>query len=136
MLKEKSQTAIEFMIIVGFVLGMFTVLFLSIQSSTGGKVVEQNTKAVQEVAYTIQDEINLAASSTDGYKRTFILPPRINGMDYDITLVNTHDYVQINTTNGRYSMGVSINKIEPISTIEKGNNTVLKQNGNITVTHT
>jgi hypothetical protein len=132
MMKEKSQTAIEFLIIVGFVLGLFTILFLSIEESNKSKIIEQNTIAVQEVAYTIQDEIDLASSSTDGYKRTFNLPTRINGMNYDITLVNTTDYIQISTTNGKYSMGIGIKTINSTG-IKKGNNTVVKGNGTISV---
>jgi hypothetical protein len=139
MINKKSQTAIEFLIITGFVLILFTILFLSIQGSTGSKIVERNTIAVKEVAYTIQDEINLAAGSTDGYKRTFRLPAKINGMDYDIILINDgstgpYDYIQIATTNGKYSMGVGIETIVYGSKIKKGqNNTVVKENGNVKV---
>jgi hypothetical protein len=140
MMKEKSQTAIEFLIVVGFVLGMFTILFLSIQESNKSRIIEKNINDVKQVALIVQEEINFAASSTDGYERTFSLPPKINGMNYDITLVknglgNAYDYIQIKAGSGDgHSMGMPIEKIENTSTINiGGDNIIKKDNGKITL---
>src|SRR3989344_4450064 len=98
--ERHSQSAIEFMILVGFLLFSFTVFFVAIQWNMSDKLSERQALAVKNVAVTVQDEINLASQSSDGYYRQFKLPEEINGREYDIEIIG--DIVYVRTVDGRY----------------------------------
>jgi hypothetical protein len=128
MIKKRSQTAIEFMLITGLILVSFTGLMIAIQSSTGSKVREKNQISVEQVALAVQDEINLASKSSDGYFRSFKIPSEIVGMSYSISLKDSSVYII--TTDSRYSVAYPIKNVT-INNIYKGWNNITKQNGEI-----
>jgi len=76
-----SQSAIEFLILTGFLLFSFTIFFGVIQGNMSDKLKERQDLAVKSVAITVQDEINLASQSMDGYYRQFKIPEEINGRE-------------------------------------------------------
>ena len=122
--KKKGQSAIEFVILIGFVLLFFSIFFLATQENMSDKIREKQNIAIKEVALTVQDEINLAFKSSDGYSRKFKLPEKIGNQDYDINIIE--DMVYIKTENNKYAMALPIPKIT--GNIVKGDNEI-KKNG-------
>lgn len=127
MIYKKSQTAIEFIILVGFLLFFFTVFFVAIQESTGEKVKERQNDIVKETAFAIQDEINLAFKSSEGYTREFNVPGKIGNQDYSVSIVE--DLIYLKTDDGKNAIALPIPQIT--GNIVKGANIIKKQNGEI-----
>ena len=97
MMKKKSkhsQTAIELMIIIGFVFFAFTAFFIAVQISTSDKIKEEQRLRVKEIVIDVQDEINLAFQSSDGYYREFKIPKNINGIEYEINIIEGLVYLK------------------------------------------
>lgn len=127
MFNEKSQTAIEFMILIGFVLFFFTVFFLAIGGNMSDKLREKKNLDIKDIALTVQDEINLALQSSDGYSRNFTLPEKIGNEDYDIDIVG--DMVYVRTVDNKYAIALPVANVT--GNIRKNENTIKKENGEI-----
>lgn len=127
MFKKKSQSSTEFIIIAGFVLFFFTIFFLAIKGNMSEKIRERQDLAVKEIAITVQDEINLASSSSDGYYREFTVPNKVNGKDYDVNLID--ELVYVNTTDGNYAIALPVQNVT--GNIKKGNNIIKKEDGEV-----
>ena len=106
---KHSQTAIEFMIIIGFLLFAFTVFFLAIQISTADKIKEEQIRSVKEIIMGVQEEINLAFESRDGYYREFKIPINVNGIEYNIQIVE--NLVYLNTSDGKNAIALPIQNV-------------------------
>ena len=127
--KKKAQTAIEFVILVGFILFFFTAFFLAIQENMSDKINEKQNLMLKETALAIQDEINLALESSEGYYREFKIPDKIGNRDYEVSLVE--DSVYLRTNDGKYAIALPIAKVT--GEIVKGRNTIKKENGEIKI---
>lgn len=126
---SKSQTAIEFVILIAFVLFFFVTFSLVIQGNMSDKLREKKNLAIKEIALTVQDEINLASSSSDGYFRTFKLPKDLNGQAYNIEL--NEGMVYIYTFDNKYAMALPIANVTVVNLIQKGVNNITKENGEV-----
>ena len=126
-MSKRSQSAIEFVIFVAFLLFSFTILFLVIQGNMYDKIKERQIFAVKNVAITVQDEINLAFQSSEGYSREFKIPEKINGDNYDIVL--TDGLVYVNTTDGKYAIALPVKNV--VGGIQKNTNIIKKEDGEI-----
>ncbi len=73
-MNSKGQSAIEFVIIIMAVLFLFVGLLYFIQGKIADSQNQAVSVAVNEIALTVQDEINLAHNSANGYSRSFFLP--------------------------------------------------------------
>ena len=124
---SKSQSAIEFMILIGFVLFFFTSFFIVIQWNMRDKLEERNNAAIQNVALIVQDEINLAYESSDGYSRTFRLPEKIDSREYEINI--TSDLVYIQTKDKYYATALPVHRV--VGDVKLGDNFIKKENGEI-----
>jgi len=82
-MKNKAQGAIEFIILIGAVLFFFVAIISIINLNMSDKYREKEELFVKDIAYAIQDEINLAAKASDGYNRTFSIPSSIAGKPYE-----------------------------------------------------
>lgn len=123
----KSQTAIEFVILVGFVLFVFVAFLLVIRGNTSDKIREKKNQAVKELALTVQDEINLALSSTDGYYRSFNLPETLSGQEYEAEI--SEGMVYIHTTDNKYAIALPVANVT--GDVNEGGNIIRKENGEI-----
>lgn len=126
---KRSQTAIEFVILIAFVLFFFVTFSLVIQGNMSDKLREKKNLAIKEIALTVQDEINLASSSSDGYFRTFKIPKNLNGQEYSIEL--NEGMVYIHTLDNKYAMALPIGNITVVNSIQKGENNITKENGEV-----
>jgi len=128
MFNKNAQTAIEFVILVGFVLFFFSVFFLAIQGNLSDKLKEKQTLAVKSVALTMQDEINLAFQSTEGYYREFTIPENLNGIEYEVTIAD--DMVYVKTEDGKHAIALPVPIIE-VDSVVKGLNVIRKEDGEV-----
>ena len=128
----RGQTSIEFLVLLGFMLLVFTAFYFVIQERLTVAQQEQNYNDIVAVADTINQEISFANLVHDGYNRTFELPRSLNGEAYDATL-NGHTEVYINTSEYGYILFLPTNV-----TIAGGmkfgvKNLVAKRDGIITI---
>lgn len=123
--QRKSQTSIEFMILLAFVLFFFVLFFLAIQEINADKIKERKNLRIKEIALSVQDEINLALETSDGYYREFEIPEKIEEQEYDINIVE--DMVYIKTQDAKYAIALPV--AEVAGQIVKGQNYIRKENG-------
>ena len=129
---KKSQAAIEFIVLVSFML----FIILSFFAITSSKVLEareegsKNTaKDIAEYAYT---EIETAITVNDGYLRNFTMPQLVNGQNYSIGIVDNREMV-VNYLDYEYVKFMPSNVTGNVS---KGYNIISKQNGTIFIVPT
>ena len=124
MLKE-GQSAIEFMIVIGAIFFFFLAFLFGIQTSIADKARENKDLTVKEIALTLQNEVNIAVETSDGYYREFRLPIQVVNIDYDIIIVD--GLVYIITDDERHSIALSVLEVsgQPIA----GDNIIRKEAG-------
>lgn len=127
MKKNKAQTGIELIIIIGALLFFASGFLLVIQKNMGDKIYMKKNLLVKEVALIVQDEINLALQSTDGYYRKFELPQKAGNLDYEINI--TSGVIYIKTTDDYHALTLPIANVTgnvniTINTIKKINGTI------------
>ncbi len=84
---NKSQSAIEAAVLIGF-MSMALIVFLVFSYSRAVETQEKrDTEALSDIMEVIEAEVNLAAAASDGYYRVFELPPLVNGKDYDVAFI-------------------------------------------------
>lgn len=126
-LRKKSQSSIEFVILIVFILFFFTIFFIAVQSNISSTSKSREGSVIKEIALTVQDEINLAYKSSDGYFRKFRLPDKIANQDY--TLIIVEESVYIKTSDNKNALALPV--IPVIGNINKGENQIRKENGTV-----
>src|SRR5687768_2860242 len=91
------------------ILFLFVGLLYFIYSKVADTQNEAVSVAVNEIAKTIQDEINLAHGSANGYSRQFFIPLTINGLEYEAKVIENSIFVR--TTNGRHAVALPIQEV-------------------------
>ena len=124
---KSGQSTIEFVILVTAVLFFFVIFFVFIQENIAVTKYESTRVAVREVALTVQNEIQLASSATDGYERQFTLPADINGLPYLINVVDSSVYIR--TTDGKHALALPVGDVTGDVVI--GVNSVTKVNESV-----
>lgn len=124
---KRAQTAIEFIMMVAFLLFFFTLFLLAVQESSSDKMKENRDIVIREIALEIKDEINMAYSSSEGYLREFDIPLKAGNQDYEVSLVEDMVYVK----SGGSSIALPIILVE--GNIRKGINEIKKENGKIII---
>ena len=125
--EKKSQSSIEFIILVGFMLFFFTLFFIAIQSNISSTSESREVTMIKEIALTVQNEINLAYKSSDGYSRKFKLPEKIANQDY--TLIIEEEDVYIKTADNKIALALPV--IPVTGNINKGENQIRKENDTV-----
>jgi hypothetical protein len=126
-MNEKSQSSIEFMILVGAVLFIFITISLALQTTTVSKSKEKRALEVQNLALIVRNEIDLAFSSLDGYERTFNIPQKIINLDYTIILDNGVVYIITEDS----SVALSLSTKPVTGQLQKGDNLIRKMGGEL-----
>ena len=124
---RKAQSAIEFVILVTAVLFLFVGMLVLIQQKIAASKYESASIAAEEIAKTIQEEINLADGSTDGYSRQFIIPETINGLNYNASIVAGSIYIR--TTDGKHAIALPVGNVS--GDVVLGVNSITKFNNSI-----
>lgn len=125
MFLKKSQTAIEFFVLVGLV--ALTVVIFMLASL--GQIKEFQDKGeyilIKDMALKLQTEVTLAATSEDGYQRQFTIPDKLEEtVNYSVTIKNNETLI-VHSDKSLYA--VSIPKV--IGNITKNINTITKTGG-------
>lgn len=124
-MKNKAQSSVEFIILIGAVLFFFSALLLVFSENIGEKSKSNREKEFQELALTIQNELNLAAKTADGYQRTFYLPEKILNYEYLINLTDGSVYMR--TVDGKYASAFPAPEVQ--GQLVKGPNIIRKSEG-------
>ncbi len=122
---KSSQSAIEFIILIGVVIFFFTVFFIALSQSMSEKTRQRQSNSVEDVAINVQEEINLASKSSEGYNRNFKIPYDIGGRKYDINL--TQGLVYIKTSDNKDALALPVQNVS--GQLRKGDNLIKKNNG-------
>ena len=122
---KNTQSSIEFIILIAFLLLFFVVFFEVIQGNLSDKMREKRDAEINDIAVTVQDEINMAFKSGDGYLREFRIPEKLMGESYEIKIIS--DRVYIRTLDNRNSILLPISAVsgQPVA----GQNIIKKENG-------
>jgi hypothetical protein len=122
---KKAQASIEFIVLSGFIIFFIIVFLVIIQSGVSSRINERNAEIYSELIFDVQDEINMAFKSSDGYRREFNLPQRIEGTDYNITIIGNSIYLK--TDDKKFAMSVSTMPVT--GNVAKGINVIKKEGG-------
>ncbi|HKL24487.1 MAG TPA: hypothetical protein VJ912_04070 [Candidatus Nanoarchaeia archaeon] len=122
---KRGQGAIEFIVVIGLVLGFLALFISSIYVHQFEKTEQKENKQMQQIAYNVKNEIQIASETLDGYERNFTIPRKIMGNNYTMKIIN--DYLQIETQSQAFS--VKIKKIN--GELKRGVNTIKRKNGEI-----
>ncbi|MBW2975191.1 hypothetical protein KY366_05730 [Candidatus Woesearchaeota archaeon] len=121
----KGQVAMEFMILVGFLLFLFAIISGVIAGNTHDTLRNKEIIIGEDIVTKVQKEVNLAARVQDGYSRGFILPGKLANKDYDIFIVGNE--VILHTENQDFWRVIPV----VVGNVTVGANTIRKTNGTI-----
>ena len=124
---RKGQFIMEFMILLAM-----AILLGSMYLAVTGQLFfstseEQRVSALNDVGYTVQDELMLAESVDDGYVRNFTIPSTADRFTFTIS----NDATSVTLVSGIASVTYPLPRIN--GTLAIGRNSVAK-NGGLTVT--
>ncbi len=103
---KKSQSSIEFTIVLSMVLLAFSVFLIFFNVKMLDIQENSNHKLLINVGEVIKSEIELASSVEKGYERSFYLPETLSGLEYKLIYYNG------STLTANYSMFV-LSYVEP-----------------------
>ncbi|MBC8501125.1 MAG: hypothetical protein ISS25_04040 [Nanoarchaeota archaeon] len=119
----------EFVILMTFMMLIFTVTFVVIQQKTIDIKNTQTDRQVNALGNVIKNEVDMANSVHEGYKKNFWLPDYINGVEYSIQLLDNVEVV-IKYKDKDYYVFLITNLT---GQIDKGYNTIKKNSSGIFV---
>ncbi len=91
--KSKSQFAIEFIVLMAFMFLIF-LGFIAVATSNVLKTKEkERLEIAEDLSSMAKNEIDLARSASNGYKRSFELPIKVGGSYYNIGIVENRELV-------------------------------------------
>jgi len=122
---KKAQVGMEFIIILGALLFFVALFLLTIQGNMQNKIYRRENIMVKEIALTVQNEINLALQSMDGYTRNFSIPKKAGNLNYEINIISGAVY--INAGAGKHAMTFPV--AEVTGNINITENTIKKIDG-------
>lgn len=121
---KQAQTAIEFVFLVGLAFTIVIIFSVVSRNQISDLSDEKEFILVKDLAFKVQNEINLAARVEDGYSREFTIPQKLETIDYTISIndnvliveTDNHDQVLIiPRVNGSVQKGTNIiRKIEGV----------------------
>ena len=129
--KTNAQFSIEFVVLVAF---MFLVFLVFISIMTSNLIESKETEAqetAEDIATLVSNEVYAAKPLSDGYTRTFELPNKINGNEYDIEIIDDRELV-VNYLDEEYVYFLP-EKVE--GNVDRGLNRVEKIDGIVYLEH-
>ena len=91
--KSKSQFAIEFIALLAFMFLIFLGFVAVIASTILNAKDKERLEIAEDISSMAKNEVNLAMSSANGYKRRFELPIKVGGNAYGISIINNRELV-------------------------------------------
>lgn len=121
--KIKAQFALEFVIIVAFMMVVFLGFFSLISSKIFDLKSSQNQQITKDIALIVNNEVKLAETAANGYIRNFIMPGKIERNNYSLRIIDNRELV-VNYLDNEYVLFLPDNVR---GTITLGTNTIRKQ---------
>lgn len=120
---QKSQSALEFIVLASFMLLVILGFFAVTSSNILEAKEEGNRKISADLAEFAYREIEIAKSVSDGYSRVFTMPKTVNGINYTINITDNreltvsyldHEYVRFLPPNVSGNISIGVNRIRKI----------------------
>lgn len=126
-ISKKAQSAVEFMIIVMFLVFLMIILFEAIYENRAAKINAQRDIFMNDVALAIKDEINLAHSASDGYMRIFKVPAEAFGVSFNASIREGDIYLA--SYDGKHALAHAVANVT--GDVKIGDNLIEKINGSV-----
>jgi len=84
LLSKKSQSSVEFIILITFMMVVFTLVAVFVQKRIVDVHDEKTRDSVDQLKNIVFNELEIAESMPVNYSREFYLPPYLVGSDYTI----------------------------------------------------
>ncbi|MFT4311017.1 MAG: hypothetical protein ACMXX7_00130 [Candidatus Woesearchaeota archaeon] len=84
--RKKGQSAIEFAILLGFILIAVSGLFVILSSTLERYELNKDNAVIDQIVNLVQTEILFAESAEGNFQREFFLPMTIDGFSYEVSL--------------------------------------------------
>ncbi len=126
-MSKKSQSAIEFMIIVIALMFLMILLFAAIEENRASRVNSQRDLFMNDLAISIRDEINLAHSASEGYSRIFKVPGEAFGVEFNASIREGDIYLA--SYDGRHALAHAVANVT--GDVKIGDNYIEKINGSV-----
>ena len=121
----KGQGAVEFIILIGVLLFASILVIAALAVNTSKVNSEKEDLVGEDIVNKVQKEVQLAHKVNIGYYREFLLPERLGGKDYEISISQNQVTVTIEDSDYWRSL-------QPIQgVIQKGLNTIEKREDGI-----
>jgi len=133
---RKAQSSMEFVILTGFMVLAFLTFYIAIQSKMLEANRDNTENAVKQIENLVVNELKVAESVTDGYYREFDLPRRVNGMEYNVSIIaGVGDTPEIVTKYGNKERVYFVPQlyVDSGSTVGRGLNNISKNGGIILI---
>jgi hypothetical protein len=129
---RRAQTALEFLILTGFMLFIFTAFFFVIKERSAVATEQIHYQELAAIGDIISQEVTLAAQVRDGYNRTFTLPYTAGEEPYTITLPSQTE-VDLRSRDSQYLLFLTANVSAPGNVLLPGRNMIWKRNGTLSI---
>lgn len=90
---KKGQFAIEFVILIAFMLIVFLGFFAIVNYRLTEAEESEVQQAAENIASLLDNEIKLAKLANEGYERIFKVPKKIDGNDYSVAIIENRELV-------------------------------------------
>lgn len=119
----------EFIILASFMLVAIFGFFAVTSSRLLEARDDSNKKTAEDIAQLAYREMEIAKSANDGYSRIFAMPQTVNGVDYNITVIDNRELIVA-------YLGYEYVKFLPSNvtgTVARGSNKISKNNGIVSI---
>lgn len=123
----RAQLAIEFVFLVSVAFLILIVYTASARSDMARAESVKEHALVKDMGYSLQSEVSMVSALEDGYIRGFSIPATLDGIPYNITILNTT--LIVNTSNYEHSLPVP----SVLGNLTPGANEIKKVEGKILI---
>lgn len=126
---KKGQTTMEFVILMTFMMIVFTSIFLVIQTKTISINNQVAERQALQLSNLVKNEVLMADSVLSGYVREFWIPDFLNGVTYKIEIADESELL-INLQEKSFVAFLTTNVS---GQVVKGYNLIMKDDSGISI---
>jgi len=131
---RRAQAAIEFLVLFGFMLIVFTVFFLIIEQRSAQRQERAELAELAAIGAAVREEVALATRVHDGYNRTFLLPAAVSRGSYTLSLAPASLPTELAISDGQDEFVVFLPaNLTAGSRLRPGHNRITRDDGLITI---
>ncbi|MFC1648964.1 hypothetical protein ACFL1B_05935 [Nanoarchaeota archaeon] len=123
----KGQVSLEFVVLMVFMLVLFTGLFVALQGRMLAMRELKDMQTMQQLGNLVENEVRLAYLVGDGYERQFFVPVTLNGKSYDIRVDDQWDLIVAHHDLEH----IAFLENQVTGAVQKGNNIVKNVHGQV-----